>query len=325
MTVSVPTAMNDIEASHMKTAKPASTTRVALPIQGACNHLLGSILGGLKHATARASGQTTSAHLMVFRHPNAKSLTIAAGQNETVTQTSYLCARAGNGPVVIFSDTVGGPRFSMNVFEATWSSTDTGWSTVIVSTVSRSIGSLAVWDTPRGRLSTGDHRVEHEDSTQPMVALTVWDKIGASEEAGPKAMITQSANAWKDCHPQHVSWWADSALEIDSASWTDPFNGQRFLARTRQRKSETVNAATYYVRSWCDASTTYSYRVTSSNPGGSSDTVTVTGLTNTTEAWVAPITGLSVTCTVDSDLTLEFQRTAGSGTIYVRAWSGGDE
>jgi hypothetical protein len=325
VTVSVPSACNDIEVTDMKTAKPASSTRLAIPIQGAINHLLGNILGGLKHSVTGTSAVTTSAHMIIYRHPNAQSLTMAVGQNETLTQTAYLCARCGNGPVVVFSDTSSGIRKAMNIFEVQWSDGDSGWSTVIVSTVSRTIGSLAIWDTPRGELSTGDSRVDYEDSTQPLVALTVWDKIAASAEAGPKAMVTQSANAWKDCHPQHVSWWADTALEVDSASWTDPFGGRRFLARTRQRQSETVNAATYFVRAWCDAGTTYSYRVTSSNPGGTSDTVTVTGLTNTTEGWVAPITGLSVTCTVDSDLTLEFQRTAGSGTIYVRGWSGGDQ
>lgn len=323
--ITVPTACNAIEDTDMRTAKPASSTRLAIPVQGGINHLIGNVLGGLKHVSTGNTSATTRADLLVYRHPNARSLTFAVGQNETLSQTAYICARCGNGPVVVFSDTSSGPRKAMNLFEAQWSTVDTGWSTVIVSTVQRTIGSLAVWDTPRDELDTGDSFVDWEDSTQPMVALTVWDKIGASAEAGPKAMVTQSANAWKHCHPQHVSWWAHTPLEVDSASWTDPFSGQRFLARTRQLAAEQVNAGYFRVHSWCDASTTYSYRITSSNPGGSADTVTVTGLTNTSAAWVAPVSGLAISCTVDSDLTLEFQRTAGSGTIYVDGWSGGDE
>jgi hypothetical protein len=315
----------DIPAAPLKTAKPASSTRVAIPIQSSINHILGNLLGGMRHCSTGDSGQDINGHMLIYRHPNCESLTFVVGQNETLSQIASLYVRAGNGPVVAYSDASSGIRKGSVVLVADWDDDDTGWSSVVVSTVNRHIGSLGIWDTPRGHLETGDDRVEHEDSTQPMVALTAWDIIGASDEAGPKAMITESANAWKHNHPQHVSWWSPVPLEIDSASWTNPMPNRRILAKTRQFQSETVNAATYRVRAWCDASTTYSYRITSSNPGGSSDTVTVTGLTNTTEEWVAPITGLSVTNSVESDLTIEFQRTAGSGTIYFKGWSGGDQ
>ncbi|MHC4644313.1 MAG: hypothetical protein ACYTBJ_02340 [Planctomycetota bacterium] len=308
----------------MRTAKPASSTRIAIPIQSAINHLLGNIMGGVKHASTGESAVTTSANFMIHRHPNCDSLTFAVAQNETTSQVNNLYARVGSGVVVAFSDTAG-LRRATSVFEVAYNSTDSGWTTAILSTTNRTIGSLSIWDTPRATLSTGDNRVEHEDATTPEIALTVWDDIAASTTAGPKAMISESADAWDNCKPQMVSWWADTALQVDSASWTDPFSGRLFKAKSRQKKVETTNKARFFVRAYCDASTTYSLRVTSSNPGASSDTVTITGLTNTTEAWVAPIKSVDVDATTESNLTLEAQRTAGSGVIYIRAWSGGEE
>ncbi len=325
MTIRVPAAFNNAGAADMKVAKPASATRVGLPIQAGINHLLGNILGGLRHCQAGASGVTTQAHIMTYRHPNCEALVVSVGQDETTTQAATITAQIGSNTPVTVEDPTPGPTGQRVTLEPTFSSGQTGWTTLIVSTANRTIGSLAVWDLARRTLGSGDDRLEHEDSSNPLVSLAVWDAIGDSSEAGPKGMIQEVIDAWDHYHPQHVSWWADTALSVDSASWTDPFDGQIFKAMTRQKKAETSNTAYYRVRSWCAASTTYSYRITSSNPVSGSDTVTVTGLTNTDEAWVAPVEGLEVDCTGDSNLTLEFQRTAGSGKIYVIAWGGGDE
>jgi hypothetical protein len=309
----------------MRTAKPASTTRVAIPVQTAINHLNGHILGGLRHASTGESAETTTAHFMTYRHPNCDFLRVTVSATVATTQASTIAVKIGQGPVETYNDPEYGVTDNWEVFFPQFSTVDSGWTTAIVSTANRVISSLSIWDEPRAELATGDDRVEHEDSTNPDVNLTTWGAIGASTEAGPKAMIQETIDAWDNYKPQMVSWWADTALEVNSTSWTDPFGGQRFLAKSRQKKSETTNKARFFVRAYCDAATTYSLRVTSSNPGASSDTVTITGLTNTTEAWVAPIKSVDVDATTESDLTLEAQRTAGSGKIYIRAWSGGEE
>jgi hypothetical protein len=322
----VPTRFNVPAASDCHAGRPCSSLRVAVPAEEGTNHLLGDILGGLRHhqtagpATTDISGK---AYLYTNRHPNCDHLAFViryavAGQGEEAV-IPELTATAGNGSAVVHTGSSRAADNIMLCLFAPWAAADSGDQEATLTWTGCTIRDFSVFDVPRIELGSGDHRVEHVDSGHLRIGLTTERYIADSDEAGPPGLAQQIINAWDDYDPQVFSWWSEQPVTVASDSWTDPFGGVTFKHRARQKKtSDTVVASRWRPYAKVSAGT-YSWRVRSAVGG---DTVTSGDLSNTTAAWQTVLTGLDLSCVGDDQFLFECVRKTGAGTISIYGASG---
>jgi hypothetical protein len=323
----VPARFNVPAASDCHAGRPCSSLRVAVPAEEGTNHLLGSILGGLRHHQTAGPATTDTggkAYLYTNRHPNCDHLAFVIRytvipQAGEIAGPRELTATAGNGSAVVYSCAGRVADTIMVCLFAPFAVADSGDQEATLTWTGCTIRDFSVFDVPRIELGSGDHRVEHVDSGHLRIGLTTERYIADSDEAGPPGLAQQIINAWDDYDPQVFSWWSEQPVTVASDSYTDPFGGAVFRHRARQKRaSDTVTVSRW--RIYAKVSTgTYAWRVRSSVGG---DTVTSGDLSNTTAAWQTVLTGLDLSCVGDDQFLFECVRKSGAGTISIYGASG---
>ncbi len=306
--------------------RPCSSLRVAVPAEEGANHLLGRILGGLRHHQSAGPATTNTngkAYLYTHRHPNCDHLAFVIRYSVPTpggeAQAPVLTVVAGSGASVVHTGVLRAASDIMICLYAPWASGDSGDQSASLTWAGCTIRDFSVFDVPRLVLDSGDHRVEHVDSGHRRIGLTTERYIADSDEAGPPGLVQGVINAWDDYHPQVFSWWSEQPLTVASDSWTDPFGGAVFKHRARQKKSSsTVVASRWRLYAKISAGS-YQWRVTSSVGG---DSVTSADLSNTTAAWQTVLSGLDLSCLGDDQFLIQAVRKSGAGTISVYGASG---
>ena len=323
MTVRVSSTMVIPAAAFLRPGEPMSVTRVAHPLAVGTNHLLGHVLGGLRHhqvCGGTPSSTTPTARVVIHRHPNCDYLVVVIKIGAVPKDAWSISVTAGNGDTVTYEGNTEVPAYSRLRILAPWGSADADDKEVVISATDCSIRTLAIYDQPRVLLdpSTEDG-VDQVDSTYPRIALLPERYIADSLEAGPAAIIQSIADAWDDYQPTLWSWWSPTALSVSatssggSGSSSDFFGGAAIKAQNRERKAaDTTRTARVWLRTYGAGTVTgYTVKVSSN-----SDSVT-SARTNTSASWESAITGLDVRCDTYDDLVIEGWRTGGSGSVYL--------
>lgn len=319
----VPTRFNVPDDEDCHAGRPCSSLRVAVPAEEGTNHLLGHVLGGLRHyqnAGPASTAVSGKACLYTHRHPNCDHLAFvvhcAASGGEHGTNTITAAAGAGAAQTCAISNT---GVTEMIVLFAPWGSGDSGDLGASLSWDNVTIRDFSVFDVPRVVLDSGDHRVEHVDSGHRRVGLTTERYIADSDEAGPPGLTQQIINAWDNYHPQVFSWWSEQPLTVASDSWTDPFGGAVFRHRGRQKKTSSTVVPSRWRVFTSVSSGTYQWRARSVT---GASTVTSAALSNTDADWQSVLSGLNLSCLGDDRFYLELLRATGTGTISIYGASG---
>ena len=322
---SVPSSAPSIPASSVKVAKPVSFLDIGNPTVEGVNWLEGYLLGGLRAFTnCDDEPSTTSPTLRywTYRHPNCDHVDVYVRLKQTVAQsTANIVCTAGSGTSVTFNVRVAAYLESEFVLRCPWGSTDAGWQEITVVCTDVAVASLTIYDVPRPTLGSGEDRLDYIDPTNRYVRTAEGWAIAASDEAGPLGMIQEILNAWDNYVPQVCSWSVDesNAPTVSAGSWTNLFGAEVVWDhQCRQKKAEGTNPCTFKLRTKCAAGITYDLRISSSV---GSDTVTLTGLTNTAYA-VQTLPNLNVSAQSTDTLTVEARVTAGSGNISVSSFAG---
>lgn len=320
--VAVPRLMPSFDATAARTRAVGSSIRLAQPIQAGINHLLGDLKHGLlcwqPQELNPAAGLDMERSFWTHRHPNTDWLHVLVWKGEGDTEgDDQIAVQAGTGTAVSVTCPWNEPGWLE--FLAPWGSADSGYCEVVITGTNcgfRDVVAFEVYNTeldPATQLCLAPN-----DTTSPGGGLREGRIILASEEAGPPGMIARTRDAWTYGLHQAIAWWSrPTSYSINSTSWTNPFDGQAFAVRGRQRKSASTvdHRARAYV--WGDVTVTgYQWRLSSGT-----DVVTSGTLTNTTGAWASWLTGLAVDCANRDALTFEMRRTAGSGSVHVQRLS----
>lgn len=266
--------------ADIRVAKPVSSTRIASKVMGGANHLLGHIVGGMRHAQVQGSQPAVwdgyTGRIYTYRHPNVDWLDcffrIWKVKDETppVTTPWSIAVTAGSGTTVTYGPSdetdVNGKLIFLRV---PWGETS-GYAEVTFVVTNCYIRGTWFMDCPRSGgefgLDTGDSFLREVEQTNGggRIGLTNERYISASTStSGPKAMIGRIYDAWDYCRPQLMSWWDPTGLSISSAfpTYTSFFsNSLGFNGRNRMQKGESVRASTWYLYTWSDVGVT-AYRV----------------------------------------------------------------
>ncbi len=319
---STPTPILD---AACKAAQPASSLQISIAAQQALHHLGGYILGGLRvfqiwdGLTATGGGGTWRYY--GHRHPNCDHQIWCVRVAVTGKDTASVACKSGTGTTI--TQTLGSGLSAATwdewvIIRAPWAGGDSGYQPLTLTLTDCSLRSLTVIDMPRSSLDAGEHMVESYDTTYPRIGIREEEVIGDSSTAGVKGLLEQISNIWDDFKRTLVTWATPEPVDYSSDAWgTVLLSGADdilFWCQSRQKRSELVNDARAYVYVTVPAGTEYMIRVTSSNPGGSSDTVTSGTLDSTDDGWQI-LTGLEVDATERTSILLEADRTSGSGDI----------
>jgi len=308
-------------------AAPTSSVALATPIKEAINHLGGYIMRGTIHHQWRDRAPTATAEIGRFythRNPNCDYLYCWALVDNVQSNAPSFSITAGGGAASTTTYLA-----STRVVEliAAWDSGDSGWQEVTYTTSQCGIRAVMVGELYRQTLGSGDDVVEIIDAANPLGGLLEAQYVMDSTVAGPEAMIQETRDVWNNNLKQAVSWCEPIAASHPTAtavaaSWENPFPLSRtFRHQARQKAAEATRDYTVwaYTRTApADPGVEYTWRVSSAVGG---DSVTKTGLTNTSIAWTSS-SGLAIATGSVDTLTFDMQITANDpGVMYVGAVS----
>lgn len=310
-----------------KIASPGSAAALFQPCVDVANHLLGHVLGGLRHFQVTPGTPAVTAvdgSFWAHRHPNCDHLFVWV-KLEAVTQDSGgITIQAGTGSAT-YRDVYGDGVLE---FVVPWGASDSGWNEVTIATSDAAIKGIAVWDLPRSVLDAYDHRVEYVDSLHPLGGFEVGRYLIESSQAGMGGLLAGSVYSWDDFVRPAVAWWTPSSpRSVNSTSWTNPFSipgasTRTFRHRARQRQDESTRDLRAYAFTYCAPTVTgFEWRVSSTT-----GTVATATLTHTSGAWTGgPIQQIPCYTGSDDPLTFQMRRTGGTGLVYVSRLTIGED
>lgn len=322
------------DSAVLKTGQPLSSLRIATQVLGAVNHLNGYLLDGvhvihspITHTSGDETGDVTHT-LMIHRHPYCKHLDVFVRigvSNDADPQTPYpwsIVVTAGTGTPVSTGGSVPPIEDYRLLFRAPWDDADSSYEPVTIALTKCTISQLMIADHPREFLEDPEGRVEYLDQDYPRIGVMVRSAIAASPTAGPKGMIQEILDSWAN-HRRPLGGFVSRTggrKTVTAGTFTSFFGDQKIYAKTRQKTTELSNNTSWYLYAHCTAGVTYSLKVESAL---TADTVTVAGLTNTTEA-LCSLKELLVSTQDHDEITISGRITAGSGTIYLNSFTGGE-
>jgi hypothetical protein len=261
-----------------------------------------------------------------YRHPNARYLHFWLRHGQTNQSTATITITAGSGTPTVVDIAEPLSRTGELEIIAPWGASDSGYCAVKIDGADVGFGDVIGWELARTTLdiADGDLAIEPFDTTIPLGGLREGRRIVESDRAGISGVIARSEDAWDYGIRQAIGWWDYEAREVDSTSWTCPFDDDMTFRHRARLKDGTSSTRDYrvYAFTWCDAGTTFRWRMTAQNPVAADDTVTSGSLTHTAGDWTgSPVTGLAIDALGDAELLFEMRRTGGSGSCYVLALS----